>query len=92
MDSKTFFAAAIESVITMMLWTFSSSMAGIRPKHIAMSSASIEVTFIELACKHWMMEFSDQMYATTVATCDFLMPPSAMMVMLWGAVWDDLKA
>ena len=92
MDSKTFFVAAIESVITMMLWTFSSSMAGIRPKRIAMSSASIEVMFIKLACKCWMMEFSDQMYATVVATCDFLMPLSATMVMLWGAVWDDLKA
>ena len=86
MDSKTFFAAAIELVITMMLWTFSSSMAGIRPKRIAMSSASIEVTFIELACKHWMMRFSDQMCITAVATCDFLMPLSAMMAMLWGAV------
>ena len=57
LDSKTFFAAAIELVMTMMLWTFSSSMVGIRPKHIAMSSASIEVTFIELACKRRMMEF-----------------------------------
>jgi len=61
-------------------------MAGIRPKRIAMSSASIEVTFIELACKHWMMRFSDQMCITAVATCDFLMPLSAMMAMLWGAV------
>jgi len=47
-----------------------------------MSSASIEVTFIELAYKHWPMEFSDQMCATAVATCDFLMPPSATMAML----------
>ena len=92
LDLKTFFAAAIELVMTMMLWTFSSSMAGIRPKCIAMSSASIEVTFIELACKCWTMELSDQMYVTAVATCNFLMPPSAMMAMLWGAVWDDLKA
>ena len=67
-------------------------MVGIRPKRIAMSLASIEVTFIKLACKHWMMEFSDQMCATAVTTCDFLMPPSATMAMLWGAVWDDLKA
>ena len=52
LDSKTFFAATIELVMMMMLWTFSSSMTDIRPKHIAMSSASIEVTFIELACKH----------------------------------------
>ena len=76
----------------MMLWTFSSSMAGIRPKYIAMSSASIEVTFIELACKRWTMECSDQMCVTAVATCDFLMLPSAMMVILWGVVWNDLKA
>jgi len=67
-------------------------MAGIRPKRIAMSSASIEVMFIELTCKHRMMELSDQMCVTAVATCDFLMPPSAMMAMLWGAVWDDPKA
>ena len=86
MDSKTFFAAAIELVIMIMLWMFSSSMAGIRPKCIAMSSASIEVMFIELACKRWTMEFSDQMCATTVATCDFLMPSSATMAMLWDAV------
>jgi len=57
-----------------------------------MSSASIEVTFIELACKYWTMELSDQMCATAIATCDFLTPLSAMMAMLWGAVWDDLKA
>ena len=92
MDSKTFFAAAVESVITMMLWMFSSSMAGIRPKRIAMSLASIEVTFIELACKHWTIEFSDQICAIAVATCNFLMLPSTTMAMLWGAVWDDLKA
>ena len=92
LDLKTFFAAAIELVMMMMLWTFSSSMTGIRPKCIAMSSASIEVTFIELACKYWTMELSDQMCATAIATCDFLTPLSAMMAMLWGAVWDDLKA
>ena len=92
MDSKNFFAAAMESVITIMLWMLFSSMAGIRPKHMAMSSASIEVTFIELACRRWTREFSDHMYVTVVATCDFLIPPSATMVMLWGTVWDDLKA
>ena len=74
----------MESVITMMLWTFSSFMVGIRPKRMAMSSASIEVTFIELACRHWMREFSDHMCTTAVATCDFLIPLSTTMVMLWG--------
>ena len=92
LDLKTFFAVAIESVMTMMLWIFSSSMVGIRPKYIAMSSASIEVTFIELACKCQTMELSDQICATAVATCNFSMSLSAMMAMLWGAVWDDLKA
>jgi len=92
LDSKNFFAAAMELVMMMMLWTFSSFMVGIRPKHMAMSSASIEVTFIELACRHWTREFSDHMCATAVVTCDFLIPLSAMMAMLWGAVWDDLKA
>ena len=38
------------------------------------------------------MEFSDQMCATVVATCDFLIPLSATMAMLWGAIWNDLKA
>ena len=71
---------------------FSSSMADIRPKRMAMSSALIEVTFIELACRCWMREFSDHMCVTAVATCDFLIPPSATMAMLWEAVWDDLKA
>ena len=77
--------------MTMMLWMFSSSMADIRPRRIAMSSASIEVTFIELACRHRMMELSVQMCATAMATCDFLMPLSAIMAMLWGDIWDNLK-
>jgi len=67
-------------------------MAGIRPKHIAMSSASIEVMFIKLACKCQTMELSVQMCTTAVATCDFLMPPSTTMAMLWSNIWDDLKA
>ena len=61
---------------------FSSSIAGIKPKQIAMSLASIDVTFIELTCKYWTMELSVQMCATVVATCDFFMPPSAMMAIL----------
>ena len=57
-------------------------MAGIKPKQIAMSLASIDVTFIELTCKYWTMELSVQMYATVVATCNFFMPLSTMMAML----------
>ena len=58
LDSKIFFAAAIESVMTMMLWTFSSSIAGIRPKRIAISLVSIDVMFIELTCKCRTIELS----------------------------------
>ena len=61
---------------------FSSSIAGIRPKQMAMSSASIDVTFIELTCKHRTMELSVQMCMTAVATCNFFIPPSTMMAML----------
>jgi len=57
-------------------------MAGIRPSQMAMSSASTDVTFIELICKCWMMELSNQMWVTTVAICDFLIPLSVMMVVL----------
>ena len=92
LDLKIFFAAAIESVMTIMSWTFFFSIAGIKPKQIAMSSASIDVTFIELTCKRWTMELSVHMCATTMATCDFFMPLSAMMAMLWDDVWEDLKA
>ena len=65
---------------------FFSSIAGIRPKWIAMSSASIDVTFIELTCKHWTMELSVQMCMAMVATCDFFMSSSVMIAMLW----DDI--
>jgi len=57
-------------------------MAGIRPSQMAMSSASTDITFIELICKHWMMELLDQIWATAVAICDFLTPPSVMTVVL----------
>jgi len=49
---------------------------------MAMSSASIDVTFIELTCKHRTMELSVQMCMTAVATCNFFIPPSTMMAML----------
>ena len=49
---------------------------------MAMSSASTDVTFIELICKRWTIELLDQMWATTVATCDFLTPPSVITVVL----------
>ena len=57
-------------------------MAGIRPKWIAMSLASIDVTFMELTYKRWTMELSVQICIMAVATCDFFMPLSAMMVIL----------
>jgi len=61
---------------------FSFFIAGIRPKRIAMSLASIDVMFIELTCKCRIIELSVQMYATVVATCNFFMPLSTMMAML----------
>ena len=91
LDSKIFLAATMESVIRIMLWKFSFSMAGIRPSQMAMSSASTDITFIELICKHWMIELLDQIWATAVAICDFLTPPSVMTVVLKEEVWDDLK-
>jgi len=57
-------------------------MAGIRPKWIAMSLASIDVIFMELTYKCWTMELSVQICMMAVATCDFFMPPSAMTVIL----------
>jgi len=57
-------------------------MASIRPSQMAMSSALTGITFIELICKRWTMELSDQMWVTAVATCDFLTPPSVMTVVL----------
>ena len=49
---------------------------------MAMSLASIDVTFIELTCKCQTMELLVQMCTTVVATCDFFMPLFAMMTML----------
>ena len=39
MNSRIFFAAVIELVITIMLWMLFISMAGMRPVQMAMSSA-----------------------------------------------------
>ena len=66
----------------MMSWMLSLSMTGIRPVRIAMSLASIDVTFMEWICKCWITELSNQIWATAVVTCDFLTPPSAMTAML----------
>ena len=53
---------------------------------MAMSSAFIDVTFIEWICKHWITELSNQIWATAIVTCDFLTPLSVMTAMLLGDV------
>ena len=60
MDSRIFFAAVIESVITVMSWMSSISMAGMRPVQIAISLALRGVTLIELICSSFVTT-SDQM-------------------------------
>ena len=82
MDSRIFFAAAMESVMTIMLWTLSISIAGMRPVRMAMSSASIDVTFNEWTCSCLMTKLSVQMCTAAVATWDFLMPLSTMTAVL----------
>ena len=47
LDSKIFFAMAMESLITIMSWILSISMAGISLVQIAISSAFRDVMFIE---------------------------------------------
>ena len=91
MDSRIFFAAAMESVMTVMSWTPSISMAGMRPVQMAMSLASIGVTFNEWTHSCLMIELSAQMYTAAVVTWVFLMPPSVMIAALLGLTCDDLK-
>ena len=91
LDSKIFLPAAMESVMMIMLWTFSISMAGMSLVQIVMSSASRAVMFMELTCNFLMTTLSDQIWAAAVTTCDFLMPPSAMTAVLLGDTWESLK-
>jgi len=57
-------------------------MTSIRPSQMTISLASTDITFIELICKRWTMELSDQIWAIAVAMCDFLTPPSVMTIVL----------
>ena len=68
MDSRIFLAAAMESVITVMSWMLSISIAGMRPVRIAMSSALIDVTFMEWTCSCLMTELLTQMCTAAVVT------------------------
>ena len=72
--------------MAIMLWILSLSIVGIRPVQMAMSSAFIDVTFMEWICKHWITELSNQIWATAIVTCDFLTPLSVMTAMLLGDV------
>jgi len=72
LDSRIFFAAAIEPVITVILCKPSICMAGMRPVQMAMSSALMGVTFNEWTCSCLMMEWWVQMCAAAVATWVFL--------------------
>ena len=91
LDSRIFLPATIESVMTIMLWIFSISMAGISLVWIAMSSASRAVTFMELTCNSFMTTLSDQIWAATVVTCDFLTPLLVTTAALLGDTWEFLK-
>ena len=62
----------------------SISIAGMRPVRMAMSSASIDVTFNKWTCSCLMIELLAQMCAAAVATRDFFTPPSAMTAALLG--------
>jgi len=77
LDSRIFLHAVMESVMTIMSWVFPISMAGMSPVWIAMSSASRDVTFMELTCNFFMTTLLDQIWAAAMATCDFLTPPLA---------------
>ena len=92
LDSKIFLPAVMESVMTIMSWIFSISMAGMSPVWIAMSSALRAVMFMELTCNSFMTTLLDQIWAAVVATCDFLTPPSATTTALLGNTWESLKA
>ena len=70
--------------MTVMLWTLSISIAGVRPIQMAISSASIDVTFTEWTRSCLMIELSAQMCTAAIATWDFLTPPSAMIAALLG--------
>jgi len=82
LDSRIFFATAMKSVMTIISWTLSISIAGVRPVQMAMSSASIDMMFKKWTCSCLMTELLAQMCATAVVIWDFLMPPSAITAIL----------
>ena len=84
LNSRIFFAAAMESVMTVMLWTLSISIAGMRPARMAISSASIDVTFNKWIRSCLMLELSAQMCTAAVATWDFLHLHLRWQLRYWG--------
>ena len=66
MDSRISLAAAMESVMTVMLWILSIFIAGIRPVQMAMSSTLIDVTFKKWTCSCLITELSAQMCAAAI--------------------------
>jgi len=58
---------------------------------MAMSSASIGVTFNKWTHSCLMTELSAQMCATAIVIWHFLMPLSVMTAMLLGLTCDDLR-
>ena len=68
MDSRIFLAAAMESVMTVMSWMLSISIARMRPVRMAMSSALMDVTFKEWTCSCLMTELLAEMCAAAIAT------------------------
>ena len=68
MDSRIFLAAAMESVMTVMSWMLSISTTGMRPVQMAMSSALIDMTFMEWTCSCLMTELLAQICAAAIVT------------------------
>ena len=61
LDSRIFPVMVIKSVMTVMSWMSSISIAGMSLVQIAISSVSREVMFIKLICSSFMIMLSDQM-------------------------------
>ena len=67
---------------TMMSWVSLSSIVGMRPIQMAISSASMEVIFMVYILYCPVMELSFQTWAIAIARLDFFMLLSVMTVAL----------
>ena len=79
--SKKAFAAWMQLVMTVMWFMCAFSSALSRPKQMAMTSASIDVTLVAWSVFLLVREFDDHVWDTAVAV-SFLTPPSATIQVL----------